>query len=327
MRNPITFSKKRDEVLLAASCGTRHRPAAFADRRLEHGGTRSHTTFSAVFRQSPCLQTGGEQLEEHSDKNRTDVTSLGFNGFIEHRAEPPRDGVAKNDDSSGKGGENDGKADDGGGGGDGGGDGPSGGGGGGGDASHGESSTSCEGCKELCGSSDSHQSHVDEKTTAQTAWQTQQEFEALTAQWMKDHKAAVEATGSQLAAALPTGPRTTSPLLGSAFEAPPCLRAPKRVRVEPVETVPMTEYEQQRHKRIRENNEALPLPNFRLPRRHALLPPRAPNLSALPVRRMVVGPGRPEYRPKHCQGYEGSCSARACAQEAVQWAGHTSLAA
>ena len=56
---------------------------------------------------------------------------------------------------------------------------------------------------------------------------------------------------------------------------------------------PPNGYELQRLEKIQQNKQALPLPNFRLPR---TLATRAPNPSALPMRRMVVGPGRPEVR-------------------------------
>jgi hypothetical protein len=77
-----------------------------------------------------------------------------------------------------------------------------------------------------------------------------------------------------------------------AGDLPLCgLREHKRAKVDAMP--PRSEYELQCLEKIQQNNQALPLPNFRLPR---TLATRAPNPSALPMRRMVVGPGRPEVR-------------------------------
>jgi hypothetical protein len=62
------------------------------------------------------------------------------------------------------------------------------------------------------------------------------------------------------------------------------LRKPKRAKVDAMP--PPTEYELQRLEKIQQNNQALPLPNFRLPR---TLATRAPIPSALPMRRCADG--------------------------------------
>ena len=82
----------------------------------------------------------------------------------------------------------------------------------------------------------------------------------------------------------------------AADDLPLGVRKHKRAKVEAMP--PPTEYELQRLEKIQQNNQALPLPNFRLPR---TLATRAPNPSALPMRRMVVGPGRPGVRRNPCQ--------------------------
>ena len=64
----------------------------------------------------------------------------------------------------------------------------------------------------------------------------------------------------------------------AADDLPLGVRKHKRAKVEAMP--PPTEYELQRLEKIQQNNQALPLPNFRLPR---ALATRAPNPSALPM--------------------------------------------
>ena len=89
-----------------------------------------------------------------------------------------------------------------------------------------------------------------------------------------------------------------------------------------VDAMPPNAYEQGILENKRRLQEALPLPTFVcLGASHSCH--RAPNPSALPMRRMVAGPGRPEGRRNPCQ--DAGCSASACAQEAVRRAAHTTL--
>jgi len=70
----------------------------------------------------------------------------------------------------------------------------------------------------------------------------------------------------------------------AADDLPLGVRKHKRAKVEAMP--PPTEYELQRLEKIQQNNQALPLPNFRLPR---TLATRAPIPSALPMRRCADG--------------------------------------
>ena len=115
----------------------------------------------------------------------------------------------------------------------------------------------------------------------------------------------------------------------AADDLPLGVRKHKRAKVDAMP--PRSEYELQCLEKIQQNNQALPLPNFRLPR---TLATRAPNPSALPMRRMVVGPGRPEFRRNPRQhagctgaGYEGNCCASACDEGHVRSTGQADLGA
>jgi hypothetical protein len=80
------------------------------------------------------------------------------------------------------------------------------------------------------------------------------------------------------------------------LEADDASQPTKRAKMDPMPV--LNAYEQQRLERIRQNNEARRLPNFRLHWRLALSRTRAPNPSALPMRRICCRSSTPRRSAK-----------------------------
>ena len=115
----------------------------------------------------------------------------------------------------------------------------------------------------------------------------------------------------------------------SSLEADGGSQTTKRAKLN---TMPLSDYEKLVLERIRENQQALPHRIFVF--LGALAHPCSVTRPRYRCAAFVVGPVCAERQHNHCRyrsctgaGYAGSCSASACAEGAVRWAGHTTLAA